>query len=149
MLVLSRKANRTIVIDDAVRVTVIGIKGDRVRLGIEAPPEVTVDRAEVHDRRMRFVDVPRRGRRLRRESVDLGRRAGRRHRRRHDALTPGREPGGRGCVGPYTELHPPRPRRHAPSTNDCPAARACFRTHRGRTDAPQQAQEVHYVRQAN
>ena len=58
MLVLSRKTNEAIVIQDAVRVTVIGIKGDRVRLGIEAPRDVTVDRAEVHQRRMQFVDVP-------------------------------------------------------------------------------------------
>ena len=71
MLVLSRKANQTIVVDNAVRVTVIGIKGDRVRLGVEAPPEVTVDRGEVHDRRMRFVDVPL-GPGVCAESVDLG-----------------------------------------------------------------------------
>ena len=58
MLVLSRKVNEAIVIQDAVRVTVIGIKGDRVRLGIEAPRDVTVDRAEVHERRMHFVEVP-------------------------------------------------------------------------------------------
>jgi carbon storage regulator len=58
MLVLSRKANEAIIINDSIRVTVLGIKGDRVRLGIEAPREVTVDRAEVHDRRVRFVDVP-------------------------------------------------------------------------------------------
>jgi carbon storage regulator len=57
MLVLSRKANEAIVINDTVRVTVIGIKGDRVRLGIEAPRDVTVDRAEVHERRRRFVEV--------------------------------------------------------------------------------------------
>ena len=58
MLVLSRKANEAIVIQDAIRVTVIGVKGDRVRLGIEAPRDVTVDRAEVHRRRTRFVDIP-------------------------------------------------------------------------------------------
>ena len=58
MLVLSRKLNEAIVIQDAIRVTVIGIKGDRVRLGIEAPRDVTVDRAEVHQRRMSFVEVP-------------------------------------------------------------------------------------------
>jgi carbon storage regulator len=58
MLVLSRKPNEAIVINDAVRVTVVGIKGDRVRLGIEAPRTVSVDRAEVHDRKMQFVDVP-------------------------------------------------------------------------------------------
>jgi carbon storage regulator len=71
MLVLSRKANEAIVINDAVRITVIGIKGDRVRLGIEAPRDVTVDRAEVHERRMRFVDVPV-GAMAGDDSVDLG-----------------------------------------------------------------------------
>jgi carbon storage regulator len=57
MLVLSRKLNETIVINDSVRVTVVGVKGDRVRLGIEAPRDVTVDRGEVHERKVRFVTV--------------------------------------------------------------------------------------------
>jgi carbon storage regulator len=57
MLVLSRKSTEAIVINDAVRVIVLGIKGDRVRLGIEAPRHVTVDRGEVHERRTRFVEV--------------------------------------------------------------------------------------------
>jgi carbon storage regulator len=58
MLVLSRKVAEAIVVNDTVRVTVVGIKGDRVRLGIEAPRDVTVDRAEVHARRVQFVEVP-------------------------------------------------------------------------------------------
>ena len=58
MLVLSRKLNEAIVIDDTVRVTVVAVKGDRVRLGIEAPRNVTVDRAEVHARRVQYVEVP-------------------------------------------------------------------------------------------
>lgn len=58
MLVLSRKVGETIIIADNIRVTVVSVKGDRVRLGIEAPQEVTVDRAEVHARRMSFVEVP-------------------------------------------------------------------------------------------
>jgi carbon storage regulator len=59
MLVLSRKISEAIVVNDTVRITVLGIKGDRVRLGIEAPMDVPVDRAEVHARRMEFVvDVP-------------------------------------------------------------------------------------------
>jgi carbon storage regulator len=58
MLVLTRKPNETVVIDNAIRVTVVAVKGDRVRLGIEAPPEVPVDRAEVHARRVQFVEVP-------------------------------------------------------------------------------------------
>lgn len=47
MLVLSRKKNESIVIDDTVVVTVIEIRGDKVRLGIEAPKEVGVHRQEV------------------------------------------------------------------------------------------------------
>lgn len=46
MLVLSRKKNESIVIDDAIVVTVIEIRGDKVRLGIEAPKEVGVHRQE-------------------------------------------------------------------------------------------------------
>ena len=40
---------------DNIRVTVVGVKGDRVRLGIIAPRDVTVDRSEVHERRMQFA----------------------------------------------------------------------------------------------
>jgi len=58
MLVLTRKPNETIVIANAIRITVVAVKGDRVRLGIEAPGDVPVDRAEVHARRMQFVEVP-------------------------------------------------------------------------------------------
>jgi len=58
MLVLSRKLNEAIVINDTVRVTVLGVKGDRVRLGIEAPREVSVDRREVHARKVQVVEVP-------------------------------------------------------------------------------------------
>jgi len=50
MLVLSRKLNESIVIDDKVVVTVLGVKGDRVRLGIEAPGEIPVHRQEVHEK---------------------------------------------------------------------------------------------------
>jgi len=50
MLVLSRKANETIVIGDDIVVTVVEIRHDRVRLGIEAPREVTVHRREVYEK---------------------------------------------------------------------------------------------------
>jgi carbon storage regulator len=47
MLVLSRKFGESIVIDESVTITVIDIKGERVRLGINAPAEVPVHRDEV------------------------------------------------------------------------------------------------------
>ena len=50
MLVLSRKPNESIFINDNVIVTVLSIQGDRVQLGIEAPREVPVHRQEVHER---------------------------------------------------------------------------------------------------
>ena len=47
MLVLSRKANQSIWIGDNILITVIRIEGGRVKLGIEAPADVHVDREEV------------------------------------------------------------------------------------------------------
>lgn len=49
MLCLSRKRDETIVVGDLVRITVIEIRGDKVRLGINAPPEVPVHRKEVYE----------------------------------------------------------------------------------------------------
>jgi len=49
MLVLSRKKNESIVIDNNITVTVVEIRGDKVRLGIVAPKEVPVHRQEVFD----------------------------------------------------------------------------------------------------
>jgi len=51
MLVLTRRPGEQIVIDGNIRVTVVSVKGDRVRIGIEAPPTVLVDREEIHARR--------------------------------------------------------------------------------------------------
>ena len=51
MLVLSRRVGEEIVIRGNIRLTVVAVKGDRVRVGIAAPPSVTVDRKEIHDRR--------------------------------------------------------------------------------------------------
>jgi carbon storage regulator len=50
MLVLSRKPNESVCINDNVVVTVVSIQGDRVRLGIEAPREMPVHRKEVYER---------------------------------------------------------------------------------------------------
>ncbi len=49
MLVLSRKKNESIVINDDVTIVVVEIRGDKVRLGVEAPKEVPVHRKEVYD----------------------------------------------------------------------------------------------------
>ena len=48
MLVLSRRPNESIVINDKIVITVIEIRGDKVRLGIEAPRDVPVHRSEVY-----------------------------------------------------------------------------------------------------
>ena len=49
MLVLSRQRDESIMIGDNVQVTVVDIRGDKVRLGIVAPPEIPVHRKEVYD----------------------------------------------------------------------------------------------------
>jgi carbon storage regulator len=49
MLVLSRKTDEKILIGDDIFVTVIEIRGDKVRLGIQAPSDVTVHREEVYE----------------------------------------------------------------------------------------------------
>lgn len=49
MLVLSRKKNESIVINDDISIVVVEIRGDKVRLGVEAPKEVPVHRREVYE----------------------------------------------------------------------------------------------------
>ncbi|HOA52965.1 MAG: carbon storage regulator CsrA [Thermogutta sp.] len=49
MLVLSRQRDESIIIGDNIVVTVVDIRGDKVRLGIQAPPEITVHRREVYE----------------------------------------------------------------------------------------------------
>ncbi len=58
MLVLTRNVGETIVIDGGIRVTVVSIQGGKVRLGVDAPDDVRVDREEVHKRRVEFTDEP-------------------------------------------------------------------------------------------
>lgn len=48
MLVLSRKKNESIVINDEIVITIVEVRGDKVRLGIQAPRDVAVHRSEVH-----------------------------------------------------------------------------------------------------
>ncbi len=49
MLVLSRQRDESIIIGDNIVITVVDIRGDKVRLGIEAPKEVPVHRREVYE----------------------------------------------------------------------------------------------------
>lgn len=49
MLVLSRKKNESIVIDENIVITVVEVRGDKVRLGIQAPREVPIHRSEVYE----------------------------------------------------------------------------------------------------
>ena len=57
MLVLTRKAGEKIIVDGCITVEVLSVDGNKVRIGITAPPEVRVDREEVHRARMEFVGV--------------------------------------------------------------------------------------------
>lgn len=50
MLVLSRKVGEKLVIDDDVTVAILSVKGNQVRIGIAAPPEVQVHREEIYQR---------------------------------------------------------------------------------------------------
>jgi carbon storage regulator len=49
MLVLSRQKDETIMIGDDIEITVVDIRGDKVRLGITAPPHIPVHRKEVYE----------------------------------------------------------------------------------------------------
>jgi carbon storage regulator len=49
MLVLTRKKNESIIIRDDIVVMVVEVRGDKVRLGIEAPRDVSVHRREIYD----------------------------------------------------------------------------------------------------
>ena len=52
MLVLSRKLGEEIVIGDNIRIKVVEIRGGNVRIGIVAPEDVSVDRQEIHEKRL-------------------------------------------------------------------------------------------------
>ncbi len=58
MLVLTRRVGEEIVIGDMVRVTVVAVKNQRVKVGITAPSQVTVHREDVHQRLQSFHDCP-------------------------------------------------------------------------------------------
>lgn len=50
MLILTRRISESIIIGDNVKISVLGVKGNQVRLGIEAPKDVSVHREEIYER---------------------------------------------------------------------------------------------------
>ena len=57
MLILTRRVGETLIIDDKVSVTILGVKGNQVRVGVDAPKEVAVHREEIH-RRIKSAGEP-------------------------------------------------------------------------------------------
>ena len=57
MLVLSRQKDESIIIGDDIEITIVDIRGDKVRLGINAPREVSVHRKEIYDAIQREIEA--------------------------------------------------------------------------------------------
>ncbi|TXH05349.1 MAG: carbon storage regulator CsrA [Nevskiaceae bacterium] len=58
MLILTRRVGETVVIGDNIEITVLGVKGGQVRLGVKAPRDVTVHREEIVERIRREHEAP-------------------------------------------------------------------------------------------
>ncbi|MGY8872612.1 MAG: carbon storage regulator CsrA [Pseudomonadales bacterium] len=56
MLILTRRVGETLMVGDEVTVTVLGVKGNQVRIGVNAPKDVAVHREEIYDRIQREKD---------------------------------------------------------------------------------------------
>ena len=58
MLILTRRVGETLIIGDDVKVTILGVRGHQIRLGIDAPRDVTVHREEIYERILAEKDAP-------------------------------------------------------------------------------------------
>lgn len=50
MLILARKIGETIIIDGGIKITVTGVQGDQIKIGIDAPEEIKIYREEIHNK---------------------------------------------------------------------------------------------------
>lgn len=50
MLILTRKTNESLIINDDIKVTILAVNGNQIKIGIDAPKEVSIHREEVYER---------------------------------------------------------------------------------------------------